>query len=273
MKYKLAALDMDGTLLTSDKRVLPETTRDLCQASERGLIIVCSTGRCIPEITIYKKELPFLRYGVCMSGAVVYDFAEEKCLYRKAIGKETMREIIAVADHYGGMMQFLSEEKSIARKDQISHMEDFQAKELQPLFEQVAAGVSDMAAEAEKASGIPKVNIFFPTPELREIAHKELERFPLCHAYSGATSLELTPEGVTKGQGLAYLAEHLGIKLSETIAAGDSYNDREMLETAGLAIAVGNAVPEIKEICAMVADDNDHNGTGTAIRKLTVPAW
>ena len=68
--YKLVALDMDGTLLMSDKSVHPDTIRDIEQAGKRGIQVVYCSGRAVPEILPYVSSLKTIRYGVCMSGAL-----------------------------------------------------------------------------------------------------------------------------------------------------------------------------------------------------------
>ena len=72
--YLLFALDMDGTLLTSDKRIHPETVRDIACAAGRGVHIVYSSGRGAVELTPYARQLPGIRWAICSSGAEVYDF-------------------------------------------------------------------------------------------------------------------------------------------------------------------------------------------------------
>ena len=78
----------------------------------------------------------------------------------------------------------------------------------------------------------------------------------------------MTAPGVSKALGLQKLAEHLGISMGETAGIGDADNDRAVLQAAGLSVAMGNAEDQIKEICDMITDDNDHNGAGKAIRQI-----
>ncbi|MNH43150.1 putative phosphatase [compost metagenome] len=71
----------------------------------------------------------------------------------------------------------------------------------------------------------------------------------------------------TKGHALTYLAEHFGCDLSEVMAIGDAWNDREMLEVAGLGVAMGNAVPSLKEIADEITLSNNEDGVAHIIRK------
>ena len=95
-----------------------------------------------------------------------------------------------------------------------------------------------------------------------------LKDLPLQVSLSENTTLEMTAPSINKGTGLERLAEHLKIPMNQTAAIGDNYNDMEMLKAAGTSVAMGNAIPEIREMCDIVTADNDHNGVGQAILKL-----
>ena len=75
---------------------------------------------------------------------------------------------------------------------------------------------------------------------------------------------------MTKGSGLLALAAHLGLRREQTMAVGDSGNDRAMVEAAGLGVAMGNATDDIKEIADATTDDNNHDGVAKAIEKYAL---
>ena len=265
--YKLVAVDMDGTLLKSDKTLHPDTIRDIEYAASKRVDVVYCSGRAVIEIRPYLKTLPSIRYGICCSGSVVYDFKEDKVLFSKEIMSKYAVRISDVAKKYDGMTHFLAVD-STARADQVTHMDDYNMGVYQPLFEEMAKKVPDMSKEAATKISIPKVNIYFRSNPDREAAFEELKNLPLCFATVGNTILEMTAPGVSKALGLQVLANRLHIDLKDTIGIGDSDNDREMLGTVGFPVAMGNAEPEILSMCKMTVLDNDHNGVGEAIRKL-----
>ena len=104
---RLIALDMDGTLLTSDKRILPETVADMQAASDCGKHVCLCTGRGIPEIREYQKELIPVRYAVLESGALVYDFSEKTVITDEKIPQETVKKIVDVGIKYDAMLHTL----------------------------------------------------------------------------------------------------------------------------------------------------------------------
>ncbi len=267
MSYKLVAVDMDGTLLKSDKTLHPGTIRDIEEAAKKGVETVYCSGRAVIEIKPYLKELPSVRYGICCSGAVVYDFVQDHVIFSREIASKYAVRICNVAKKYDGMTHFLAVGSAVS-KDQVTHMDDYNMGVYQPLFSEIALLVEDMAKEAAGRISIPKVNIYFRTNADRKAAFEELKNLPLCFATVGNTILEMTAPGISKAFGLEILANRLRIPMEEIIGIGDSDNDRAMLQAVGFPVAMGNAEAEILKMCRMVTSDNDHNGVGEAIRKL-----
>lgn len=83
-------------------------------------------------------------------------------------------------------------------------------------------------------------------------------------------NMEVNAPGVTKGSGLLALAAHLGLTRAQTMAVGDSGNDRAMIEAAGLGVAMGNATDDIRKIADVTTDDNNHDGVAVAIEKYVL---
>ena len=267
-KISLIALDMDGTLLMSDKSIHPDTISDIAFAAEQGVRMVYCSGRDIVELEPYTGDLPQIRYGICASGSFVYDFQEKKNIFRLAVPQETVLEIIRLVGEKTGMIHFLGDGKSITCREQIEHMEDYRMGIYKELYRRVATAVESMQEEALRHDSIAKVNIYFRSAEDRDMAFQKLKHLPLSFARAEETSLEMTAPGVSKALGLEKLAEHLGIPMEETAGIGDSDNDSAVLKAAGLSVAMGNAEDKIKEMCDLLTDDNDHNGVGKAIRQI-----
>lgn len=265
--YCLVSVDMDGTLLMSDKTVHPDTVRDLGEAEKRGIAAAYCSGRSVAEIMPYRDVLPMIRYGILTSGAVVYDFQEMRSIFFRPVPQQYVELLVKTAERYRGMLHFLMEEESIVGASDVTHMADFHMGVYQQTFHEVMRLVPSMAEEAKKPAGIAKLNIYFRSAEDRQKACEELRHLPLTMIYSEETSLEINAEGVTKALGLSVLCDHLGIPMEETIGIGDSENDRAFLEAAGFSVAMGNAGESIASICDAVTADNDHNGVGEALQK------
>ena len=265
---KLIAVDMDGTLLRSDKTVDRQTAADIQTAVENGILVSYCTGRGLAEMQDVFQTLPMVRYAVCNSGSVIYDQGEDRFLYRNGITHPYITQIVELADRYDAMPHFLTDRESIISAADISRMEEFHMGIYQPMFRQIARQVESMTAEGLRQTSIAKINIYFRTAGDRKEVYDMLKDLPLQVSLSENTTLEMTAPSINKGTGLERLAEHLKIPMNQTAAIGDNYNDMEMLKAAGTSVAMGNAIPEIREMCDIVTADNDHNGVGQAILKL-----
>ena len=266
---KLIALDMDGTLLMSDKTVHPDTIRAIEEAAHRGISVAYCTGRAVPELASYVDILSAMRFGVCLAGALVYDFHDKRVIYKRSLNPVNVRSIIETSVKYDAMAQFLTADRSIVRRDQEACMADFNIGEYQNLFDKITAKVDDLSAEVRRSDAILKANVHFRTVEDRQAAYEELKRLRMTPVFSETSTLEIMPEGVSKASGLSMLARCLGIPMLNVMAIGDGNNDRDMLKAVGFSVAMGNAWDDMKTDCDAVTEDNDHNGVGIAIRRYT----
>ncbi|MBQ3434502.1 MAG: HAD hydrolase family protein, partial [Selenomonadaceae bacterium] len=113
-----------------------------------------------------------------------------------------------------------------------------------------------------------KVNLYHRDKASRDRNFNRIEPLNLSISYAEAFNLEMSPANITKASGLVELCEFLKIDLSESVAIGDADNDREILQTAGLSVAMGNASDEIKRLADFVTLDNDNDGVAFAIEKF-----
>lgn len=269
MKYKLFAFDMDGTILTSDKKITPATIAKLDELSKLGVYVTVSTGRGLAELSGYRKYFHAVRYGILMSGGVVYDFAKEKTLAVHPVAEDIIFELIDAGLDEGAMIHMLTLENSIAAQEDISQMEKFHMGIYQGMFHRICQRCNDFKQYVRENPGkVFKVNLYHMTPESRARNVERMKKFDLNLVFAEDTGLEASPKNISKGSGLRELCESLNISVDECVAIGDAPNDLEILQTAGVAVAMGNAFPEIKKIADFVTDDNDNDGVLRAIEEF-----
>lgn len=268
IRYKMIAVDMDGTLLKSDKTIHQDSVRDMQTAGANGIHVVYCTGRALSELQSYFKVLPTVKYAICYSGAIVYDCMKNRCIYRAEIEQKLIKKIVETAKKKKAMVHFLTERESIVASSDVMHMDDFHMGIYQPMFMEVTRKVRDMEEESKLHDSIAKVNLYFRSAEDRSDGYDELKQLPLTFAFAEKASLEMTALGVNKATGLERLAEYLQIPLSQVVGIGDADNDRDMLRKVGFSVAMGNAGDDIKDGCDFVTKDNDHNGVGEAIQHI-----
>lgn len=265
MNYKLITFDMDGTLLNSEKQISKRTLEAIAYATSHNKIVVLCTGRALPELREYLPAVKGVRYIICLSGGYVYDTIEKHCIYSNALLTKDVKKILEVSKQEDCMVHFLNE-FSIVNKEDVKHMDHFHMTDYQPLFERVATMMDDVYAYYETYKPeIIKLNLYHSSATGRENTIKRLSNVDIEAVKAETASLECTNKGVTKGVGLLQLCRHLSIDLKETISVGDADNDIEVLNIAGLSIAMGNANQRVKEICDVIVSDHNHDGCVEAI--------
>lgn len=271
MAYQLIAVDMDGTLLNKDFHISKECQSAILKASLLGKHVVISTGRSLTEMKPYLNDLKGIRYLILESGAVVYDLDKNKILFQKTFQKEEVEAIYQVYLKQDMMIHIFTNGYSYALKSHMLEMDKYQMGKYQPTFIQNNSGIEDVESFLnDHIHSIEKVNLYHRSPKDRESTIKTLENLNVSQACVEISSLELSPQGIDKGIGLTYLCQELNIPLHQSIAIGDSHNDFEMMKTAGLAIAMGNAIEEIKEIADIEVLDCDHHGVAEAIERYLI---
>ena len=269
-QYQLIALDMDGTLLNSKKQLSEGNRAALERAAAAGKQIALSTGRCRPELADYLTQIPGIRYLDCSSGALVYDLKEQKEICARRIHPKLIEAFIRYALE-NDLMVHLLDQKSYVWIRQLHQMEYYGMGVYQSLFARICTPL-DQILEDYLAQPFPveKFNFYHPSLEAREHTRKwiEQQQFPVTMAYSEISSLELTAAGVDKGVGLAMLRTKLGIDRMHVIAFGDNENDLEMLEGAGIGVAMGNSKQYVKDAANEVTGDNDHDGVAEFLERF-----
>lgn len=266
--YKILALDMDGTLLNSQKKISPKTAAAISELSKRGVYVVTSTGRGVAELEDYKDELKFMHYGITSSGGAVYDFFNKKAVKAHTIPVETAFEIIDAGISERAMIHILGLTTSLMRDEDIKNTEDFQMSTYQDMYDRICTRCDDFKKYVqENPDEIIKINLYHRSPESRQRNFERLKHLNLTFALAETTALESSSKGVSKASGLIELCKFLNVDISETVAVGDAPNDIEVLKTAGVAAVMGNASDEIKKIADFVTDDNDNDGIVKVIEK------
>ena len=292
---RLAALDLDGTLLNHEGQVTPRTRAALQAASDRGVVIVPTTGRPLGNLPPVVAQLPGVRYAITSNGAAVWDLgsdplgavysryanaaerqtSEPTCLLRRLMPVETARAAFDLFMEYPGGMGVFWNGYSV--KDQASV--DFAAARWARLHSTEARQpndgrftvVSDLSEWMSRhAHEVEKFCMFFDTPEEAQAALPRFYALEGAEVVQGAPdNIELTAKGVDKGTALLALADRLGIPREATAAFGDSENDRAMLEKAGIAAVMANGMPQIKALADLVSTgDCDHDGVAELFQRL-----
>jgi len=269
MNYKLLAIDMDGTTLNSQKKISPRTKAAIDNLIKRGIYVVVSTGRGLAELSEYHADFKNMPYGILISGGLIYDFINDKPIKLHAVDEKTILQLIDFGLEEKAMIHLHTIRDSIARQDDIQNMAAFDMAIYQSMFDRVCVRCDDFKNYVHTHPGeVVKLNLYHRDKKSRDKNFARISKLNLSISFAEAQNLEMSPANVTKALGLRELCEILKIDLAETVAIGDADNDKEILQTAGLAIAMGNATDEIKKLADFVTLDNDNDGVAAAIDKF-----
>lgn len=257
--YKLIACDLDETLLTSENIVSPDNIEAIQKADELGVKFVLATGRgyrtvqgTLQEIGLHNKEE---EYVISFNGGAITENKDNRLLHLEGITFELASELYKRGVDYDVCMHVYTKDDVY-----VYNLVEAERKHLEAKMDTIE--IFDKDIDFLKDEQIIKILYMNTDRAYLNQIEKEIKGITdeVEISYSSNRYLEFNKNGVNKGAALRFLAEHLGIDLSETIAIGDNFNDLSMLETAGLAVGVQNMVPDLKNKMDYVteATHNDH---------------
>ena len=268
MSYRLLAMDIDGTVLNSEKVITPRTEAAIRAAIAAGKDVFFATGRSPMEV---KKELsafPEMNYAMFVSGALVRDLKTGETVHSVHIPFPIVEKILDIGEKSRGFLGIYAGNNVYAEKKYRGHMGEYGCKCFEELYERCTIWVDDLREAAqEHREEVHKINFYFGNEEDYLACGEELKKLPVTRASGIPHNDEVSPCGVNKGEALLAMCEKLGIPVSETIAVGDQTNDLEMIRAAGLGVAMGNATEEVKAAADVITADCDHDGVAEIIEK------
>jgi Cof subfamily protein (haloacid dehalogenase superfamily) len=278
MSVKIIALDLDGTLLDSQKRLSRVNAEALAYAASKGAAVVPTTGRFFAMMPEAVRDLPFVRYAITINGAQVFDRQTGEAIVREEIALGRAVEIMELLDGYDviydcyrGNWGWMSAEMQ-NRAEAYATNEHYlkMVRRFRSPVDDLKAHLRGTAAEGD----VQKVMLFSRNDdpgakELRAIEREMAERFPEIKVTSSTwNNLELNIASAHKGNALARFAASLGYTLEECMACGDGMNDLTMVEAAGIGVAMANAEAEVKRVADFVAKSNDEDGVAEAVYRF-----
>lgn len=266
---KIIALDLDGTLLNSQKELTEGCLRALERAAEKGIEIVPTTGRFFGGMPQVIRDLPFLHYAITINGAQVYDIRSDCAVSRTEIPWQRAIEIMEIMDGYPILYDCFMDNWGWMSQRFWDHAEDYTDNpHYIKMLRELRQPVPELKAHLEKTRhNVQKTQFFTRDAALRQ---RLLKEFPLMMPDIAVTTslpdnVELNHRDAHKGAALRQLAEYLGIPMSATMALGDGLNDLTMLREAGLGVAMANACPEARAAADAETASCDEDGVARAI--------
>ena len=266
MAYKVLALDIDGTLTNSEKRITDRTKRAVLEAAKKGVKLVIASGRPVQGIRAFAQELELKEndgYILSFNGGRLISCRTGEIIHDMKLPLEYLPKIYALSKEYGvNLMSYEGDDLITENPDDeflavearinglgIKKVDNFVKHINFPINKCLMLGEGSYLAEVEKkvhAALCDRMDVYRSEPYF----------------------LEILPKGVDKAKALEKLLAVLGCKREELMACGDGFNDLTMIKYAGLGVAMANARDEVKECAGFVTCSNDEDGVAAAVERF-----
>ncbi len=268
MKKKMVALDIDGTLVDKEGKLTPRTAKAISGIKDMGVNVVLATGRRYFSCRELINELAITLPVVTHNGALVLSSCGQEVFQSRPLDAGWLPGVLAEMeeqqiDHYLHSLDNIWLYREPRMEWGAKHLEknkdfvewfEFSSFPNRPFHRVMAVG------SKEQISGFLQ--------ESTESINGSCRYIHFTSEYHEMDILEFLHPQANKASGLKFIAENLGVKPDEILAVGDETNDIEMIKWAGLGVAMGNALPGLKEEADLVCGNNDEDGLAELLEKI-----
>jgi Cof subfamily protein (haloacid dehalogenase superfamily) len=289
LKYKILAVDMDGTLLNSEKQITDYNLKAIEKLKTAGIKFVICSGRVPVGLRHYMNKVSKGQPVICSNGGLVLDEDNEHVIYSKTM---TYNDALSVIDflrengdpyyhfYHSGIM--CTEKFELAAADYYKFCKNVPKEEkleirilpdskvyLEQLKEQLKANPSK-DIDWQLKLDFRKFVVVNNNLDALDAMQEKLKKYNnLEVTKSERNNLEIMSAGINKGLGLEILAKHYGYSLEECVAVGNDENDLSMIRAAGLGVAMKNSADKIKNSADYITEkDNNNDGIAEVIEKF-----
>ena len=266
--YSIVFMDIDGTLLDSQHRVMPQTKARVQELHRRGIPIVLCSARPPEGVNRVAGQVGLYGARACYNGGLIYDAYStilrdvgidiHRAMDFRRFVAERFPELVVSAYLYNIWMTEDPRHPLIRQEAEISGCAPLMGE-----LEQVAGAVSH----------VHKLLCIGDPAQIRTLQRLVRQYFPQLTALrSKANYLEILPPQSTKGSAAQVLLQHYGLSADQAVAFGDSDVDADLLQYCGLGVAMGNAPRQVKEAADYVTASNDEEGVYIALNSLRMKA-
>lgn len=266
-KPRLVASDVDGTLLDPTDRITARTRSVVARVVAAGVPFVLATGRPPRWIGPVVEQLGHAGYAVCANGAVIYDAAADRI--RHAVSLEPM-QLRAAADAVTTALPGVRLAVERVAAGATAPPEQLFLSEAG--YTHPWPGADSHTATRGELFGKPATKLLVRLPGMSSDAIAAAITEVLGDAFdvtfsTGQGLVELSAPDVTKGTGVATVADELGIPAGDVVAFGDMPNDVPMLKWAGTGVAMANAHPAVLDVADEVTAPNAEDGLALVLER------
>lgn len=263
MDKKIVFLDIDGTLVNSEKKITKATKDSLMRIQKAGVKLAIASGRPSKGVIPYAEELELEKYAgyiLPFNGGNIINYQTKEVVYSNTLSMDVLKKAYELSKEYGLELityrgdvilsetddnPYLLIESTINKMD-VEKVDCVYDAVVEPPVKCLLLGDGDYLGKIEN--------------EIREKIGENANVFR-----SEPFFMEVVPQGIDKAAAIAALIKKIGIEREETIAFGDGFNDVSMVEYAGLGVAMSNGCDKIKKVADRIAPDNNSDGIAVVI--------
>ena len=256
---KLIATDLDGTLLNGKKEITEYNINILKELiKNHDVQLILSSGRPYEGVKSYNKILENNNYSIIFNGASIVD-NNGNVIYKQTVEENDAKTIIKLSEKYDVCVHVYDNGKYIVSKEYFPIKSYVQKEQtIDPVI----------GLENIETYRFDKMLILGKRDILNELYKEISENTDVHSSFSGDLSLEITSKIGNKGKSLEWICNNKGISPDNIIAFGDNFNDIEMIEYAGIGVAMGNAEEMVKQKADYIALSNEENGVGNFLKNI-----
>ena len=272
-RVRLIALDMDGTLLSSDHQTVPQENIDAIRRADAAGICVCiCTGRMLEDASDFITSLQLPCMIIACNGTRISDGPLPKghILYRRSFEPQDAKRVLDLVLPYRIMINGFEDGRvnTVAfAPDQHYHLTDRGLIDAnygeKAIYE---AAQRDIMKFYISADGYAGANTSKHIEDVRKAIKSAFPELQITQSAPG--NIEIMPKDANKGTALAFLAQSLGLRREQVMAMGDAENDLSMLEYAYHSVAMSNGTEKIKSVCRYQTMSNDECGVAKMIDRV-----
>ncbi|MBP3039631.1 HAD family phosphatase [Bacillaceae bacterium Marseille-Q3522] len=271
MIYRLLALNIDGTLLQSNGRMHRSTKEAVDYVCQKGIYVTLVTSRSFPSAKKVAKALKLDSILVTHRGGYICKTSAGKPSYVQRIPEAIAFDIVRFLEGFPCQIRLVHEKFSLANKFKLNH--NLLAKTVfttgDPVLysQQFVDSIGDTLLDTPMAP--PKIEIYFDSKKDLLDAQAALHNMfnEIGTVKLNDWRLDIIPAEVSKLNGLLWLGDRLGIAANEMVAIADDPDDKELLKTVGLGVAMGNAPVELKQTADWITRSNNQHGVAYMIKE------
>ena len=266
MKYKLIAMDLDGTLNNDQKVITEKTKAALMNAQKAGIRLALASARPSPGLFKERDILNMQDYqGILMSynGGRIVDAETGKVLFETSMDLAETKQVLRQLENLP-VTPILDDGVQFYVTDKNGYKVEYECKNNNMVCSEVG-NLADFLTFAPI-----KILMSVQPEELPKVQQTIAKMLPesLTVVQTAAFYLEVIPKVINKGQGIRDICSVLGMDPAEVISFGDAANDIPMLQAAGMGVAMANAADSVKAAADMVTDSNNDDGIAAALVKF-----